>query len=189
MTKSYRAKSKAVRSEARSHLEALRAARISKRRQSETPTPSETASGDPAEPSPPLTIAVSTKAVGLSRAALGSAELPEPPDHCREPFVRDSAENTDAIATIALDGAPPIEIENTPRGHAPSQPDLCSANPSSDLSRLPGIGPGLIWLFGTAGIHTLEDLAAAEPEALRTRLGLAGQLLDLDGWIAAARDG
>ncbi|MDG4648434.1 hypothetical protein P6F26_08250 [Roseibacterium sp. SDUM158017] len=58
----------------------------------------------------------------------------------------------------------------------------------SDLDSLPGAGPGLIWLFGECGIRTLADLAKADPAWLRKRLGLVGELLDLDHWIAFARD-
>ena len=56
----------------------------------------------------------------------------------------------------------------------------------TDLWSLPGIGAGLVELLGSAGIGRIEDLADSEPAALRTRLGLAGQLLDLEGWITEA---
>ncbi len=65
--------------------------------------------------------------------------------------------------------------------------------PRSDLDRLPGAGPGLVWALGRAGIDRLAGLAEATPEALSERLGPLALLVDLGGWIrfarAAGRDG
>jgi len=66
----------------------------------------------------------------------------------------------------------------------PSQPmaKTCS------LRALPGAGPGLIWMLGTAGIATMDDLADADAEVLGTRLGLVGQILNVRSWVNFARD-
>jgi len=56
------------------------------------------------------------------------------------------------------------------------------------LRSLPGAGPGLIWMLGTAGIATMDDLADADAEVLGTRLGLVGQILNVGSWVDFARD-
>jgi len=59
----------------------------------------------------------------------------------------------------------------------------------SDLERLQGVGPGLLWALRRAGIAALADLAALEPDALAARLGPLGRLVPAREWIAAARSG
>jgi len=58
---------------------------------------------------------------------------------------------------------------------------------SSDLFDLPGAGSGLVWMLRQCGIHALEDLAKADATQLGRSLGLVGELLDVAGWIAFAR--
>jgi predicted flap endonuclease-1-like 5' DNA nuclease len=58
---------------------------------------------------------------------------------------------------------------------------------AQDLTDLPGVGAGLVWLLGRCGVHTLADLAAADATRLEQELGLVGQLLDLPSWIDLAR--
>ena len=57
----------------------------------------------------------------------------------------------------------------------------------SDLERLEGVGPGLLWALRRAGIAALADLAALEPAALAARLGPLGRLVPARAWIATAR--
>ncbi len=57
----------------------------------------------------------------------------------------------------------------------------------SDILSLPGAGPGLVWMLQRSGVQNLADLAAANPATLRRTLGLVGELLDIDWWIAVAR--
>jgi predicted flap endonuclease-1-like 5' DNA nuclease len=57
----------------------------------------------------------------------------------------------------------------------------------SDLDRLPGVGPGLIWAMERAGVRRLADLAPLEPRELAARLGPLGRLVPAQSWIAAAR--
>lgn len=57
----------------------------------------------------------------------------------------------------------------------------------SDLSLLPGAGPGLIWMLQKCGIASLEDLAAADAGTLMPRLGLVGQIADVQGWLRFAK--
>ncbi len=58
---------------------------------------------------------------------------------------------------------------------------------ASNLSSLPGAGPGLVWLLGECGIRSMGELAAADAERLAGRMGVIGELLDLDHWIDLAR--
>ena len=61
------------------------------------------------------------------------------------------------------------------------------AQDASDLAELPGAGPGLIWLLQECGVRSLAELAAVDSADLSRKLGLVGQLLDLEHWIAYAR--
>ena len=55
-----------------------------------------------------------------------------------------------------------------------------------DLAELPGAGPGLIWMLNQCGISSLQQLAAADPTRLSTDMGVVGQILDVEKWIAFA---
>lgn len=50
-----------------------------------------------------------------------------------------------------------------------------------------GVGPGMLMRLGQLGVHTTRDLAATEPAALRAALGEISRLLDVESWIATAR--
>jgi len=60
--------------------------------------------------------------------------------------------------------------------------------PATDLARLPGVGPGLIWALERAGIASLAALASLDPQDLAARLGPLGRLIPAEIWIATARD-
>lgn len=62
-----------------------------------------------------------------------------------------------------------------------------SMSASDDLSKLPGVGPGLVWLFAKAGVETLGQLAEADAKALESEIGLIGQLVDIGSWVKFAR--
>lgn len=82
--------------------------------------------------------------------------------------------------------APPGEgggVEEDPAETRGEDPDRAA----DGLDRLKGIGPGLLWALGRAGIGGLADLAALEPEALAGRLGPIGRLVPARAWIATAR--
>ena len=68
------------------------------------------------------------------------------------------------------------------------EPVEAETEAASDLSRLPGAGPGLIWMLNKCGIFTLSDLAGADPQALSLKLGVVGQILDMQRWIDFAKD-
>lgn len=56
-----------------------------------------------------------------------------------------------------------------------------------DLARLVGAGPGLIWALRRAGLMSLADVAALEPDGLAARLGPLGRLVPARLWIDIAR--
>ncbi|MEM7520408.1 MAG: hypothetical protein AAF307_05160 [Pseudomonadota bacterium] len=58
----------------------------------------------------------------------------------------------------------------------------------SDLFDLPGAGPGLVWMLQNCGVSSLKELAAADPDALTSEMGLVAQILDLGYWIEFARE-
>jgi hypothetical protein len=70
----------------------------------------------------------------------------------------------------------------------PAEPGaVLSFQRPSDLDRLPGAGPGLVWALERAGIRRLADLAPLDPDALAARLGPIGRLVPAQAWIETAR--
>lgn len=59
---------------------------------------------------------------------------------------------------------------------------------ASDLNKLPGAGHGLIWMLEQCGITSLQDLADSDAETLTPQLGIVGQILNVESWIAFAQD-
>jgi predicted flap endonuclease-1-like 5' DNA nuclease len=101
----------------------------------------------------------------------------------RQPDPADAAE-------AALEGFLRALTGDRPPPAAPSEPGavLRFQRPeASDLARLPGVGPGLIWAMERAGLRRLADLAPLEPRELAARLGPLGRLVPAQSWIAAAR--
>jgi predicted flap endonuclease-1-like 5' DNA nuclease len=85
-----------------------------------------------------------------------------------------------AESPLAVEDAPGVVFE-APGSAAAMRHDL------TDLSAIPGIGPGLIWMLREAGVATLEDLARADAQDLARKLGSIARLLDLDWFIDLAR--
>ncbi|HYZ21248.1 MAG TPA: hypothetical protein VE690_03730 [Rhodopila sp.] len=50
-----------------------------------------------------------------------------------------------------------------------------------------GFGPGMLLRLGQLGLHTTGDLARADAELLRAELGGISRLVDVEAWIAQAR--
>lgn len=59
---------------------------------------------------------------------------------------------------------------------------------ASDLDRLPGAGPGIVWVLQREGIGRLADLARLEAGEVAGRLGPLGRLVPLGDWISFARE-
>jgi predicted flap endonuclease-1-like 5' DNA nuclease len=64
-----------------------------------------------------------------------------------------------------------------------SAPDAADAFPASDLTEVKGIGEDYARLLGAAGITSVAQLAAREPEALRTRLRDANDTHEIVGRV------
>lgn len=63
-----------------------------------------------------------------------------------------------------------------------------SHDPARSLFLLPGAGPGLVWMLGQVGIETLDDLSRADAKVLSARLGIVGQILNVEAWITFAQE-
>lgn len=135
------------------------------------------------EPSPQPDRAVAA----VEDAALPEAPIEDSPEPEPVPEVPAVAPVPAAAAAMAPAlGAPdPVVQEIAPSDLA--APETSTPERALDLARLPGAGPGLIWMLNECEIHSLSDLAAADCTDLTARMGLAGRILDLGGWIAFAR--
>ncbi|TKD17489.1 hypothetical protein FBT96_14280 [Rhodobacter capsulatus] len=117
--------------------------------------------------------------------------MDEIPEQEQEPEpVPEADEPVEPVPEISA--AAPVSADDTATPPPGALPDLgpseaAAGERTSDLVRLPGAGPGLIWMLNECEIHTLADLAAADCTDLTARMGLAGRILDLGGWIAFAR--
>jgi predicted flap endonuclease-1-like 5' DNA nuclease len=127
--------------------------------------------GADAEPTPP---------------AVAAARLPAAPDTGAEaPAFSEgmtiSSATADYMARAARPRAAPLAVEAAAVSvaAAPAAAPAPHRAAPSDLSALRDIGPGLIWLLERAGVATLADLRAADPDALSDRLGLVGRLIDV----------
>ncbi|WP_235865296.1 hypothetical protein [Alloyangia mangrovi] len=116
------------------------------------------------------------------------------------PWVDTAAQRSAGDA--ALECGPPDQEVTPGPVPAPTEPSrACASNEApeatlcwaeeelrdSTLTRLPGAGIGLVWLLHANGIGSLEGLATVDAEALKQRLGLVGQLVDVQAWIDFAK--
>lgn len=69
----------------------------------------------------------------------------------------------------------------------PSDPARGGGRPIS-LSDAAGVGPVMCIRLQHLGYGSVEELAHADPETLRRKLGTISRLLDIEGWIARARN-
>ncbi len=95
---------------------------------------------------------------------------------------------------------PAVPAEEVPAGPCPPEPSeacaalaVCMPDGSADdgAPALPklvvGFGPGMLLRLRQLGYRTPDDLADADPDALRGALGEISRLLDVEAWIASAR--
>ena len=96
----------------------------------------------------------------------------------------------DVLVCLDADGTPePAATPSPAEADAPVPADHdADATAETDLYRLHGAGPGLVWMLEQCGIRSLQDLCDADAGALQDRLGLVGQILDVPAWIAFARE-
>ena len=191
----YRDWSNEVRGSARAKLAELRAERLARRR------PKAPESDDaPPEPAPPtagdLPMSVSADTEALVSAHRRAGAPGDAPSRAATPEVEAEGAEAPSAGPTALaptpavgqgeESAPPIS--QSPQATAPALPaDTPTGDPGdmsrSDLSELPGAGPGLVWLLGRQGIRNLDDLSRADATSLSAALGAVGELLDLQNWI------
>jgi predicted flap endonuclease-1-like 5' DNA nuclease len=101
------------------------------------------------------------------------------------PGLQDEAQSPEAPAQSDAGPADPYLTSETVAAH--TDPARTKPEPRSDLTELPGAGPGLVWLLEECGVSSMAELAMADADDLTAKLGLVGQLLDLEHWIAHAQ--
>ena len=74
-----------------------------------------------------------------------------------------------------------IESWINPVSYALVHPPQNNAN-GTDLIALPSARPALVWMLQKCGITCLADLAQADVAALTRRMGLVGQIVDVQAW-------
>jgi len=105
-----------------------------------------------------------------------------------EEFLRSLTQGLGGGQLPAARSTPPPAGEVLPFQRPPSSEGRETLNEAgSDLRRLAGVGPGLVWALCRAGIPDLASVAATEPEALAARLGPIGRLVPAQAWVEAAR--
>lgn len=199
-TENYKARTHAVRRNARAQLKELRQARRSQRAEAQSAGLEEA----PAEAAaPPVT---DEELVGPTAGADLVPEQPtttqdiveETPTLPEDSFVLDTAEDATpeqpdlAIVEELVKEAPAVEafddvVDAIEADAEQSVPEELPTPDSADLERLPGAGPGLIWMLNECGIYSLADLAAQDPGALAQKLGIVGQILDVGHWVRLAQ--
>lgn len=94
-----------------------------------------------------------------------------------------------AVPEASVDPEGSVVARDAPGPVDPPQPadGLATVDPDSDLFALPGAGAGMIWMFHQCGIRSLADLARADARDLSLRLGVVGHILNVEPWIAFAR--
>lgn len=155
---------------------------------------------DPAGPRPTLAARLAERSRQRALRAERLARLRPPASVAAGPAAASSDEAETALqeflraltgdlpaAAPAQAAAEPAEVLSFQRPERPAGIPEASAVAVSDLERLPGVGPNLVWALEQAGIGCLADLAPLTPEDLVARLGPIGRLVPAAGWIAAAR--
>jgi predicted flap endonuclease-1-like 5' DNA nuclease len=181
-----RLKALAVHNAHRNRLRALRAERLARLRHggAEIPAPGEAIAAALAAAAEPDAAAPRGPRERPRNPPPGEASAPGPARECDAAALEDLLR---ALTETGVAGTPPA----APAEPAPAEvlPFQRAGTPpaASDLAALPGVGPGLVWALGRAGVASLADLAAAAPEELAARLGPVGRLVDIAGWIAAAQ--
>lgn len=179
-TRSYREQSRAARHAARTRLQEFRAARRAKRAKLFEPAstmPSESAAASPFTVDPGLLYAAPSTS--------DDAEAPTP-ETGQDVDTPQSSTDDAGLAPDPDDGV--VEAEPPVSARPVTEQPIGPAEESrSDLASLPGAGEGMVLLLNQCGIHSLADLARADPAELSQHLGIVGQILDVTPWIDYAR--
>lgn len=91
---------------------------------------------------------------------------------------------------MAPDATPDLpSIEEAPPAQAVAEDVVEEARPATHPPLpLPGMGPGMVLRLRHLGIESTAQMAEADPAALRRALGPISRLVNVEGWIAAARE-
>ncbi|WP_184385020.1 hypothetical protein [Roseococcus suduntuyensis] len=146
------------------------------------PAPPEPAPPEPEAPEPeaPEPEAPEPELEPLVEAA--AADLP--PDEEEEPAAP-------ILAAVMAQDAPPDlpPAEEAPPAMAVAEEAMQDVEPAAPPALpLPGMGPGMVLRLRHLGIESTAQMAEADPEALRRALGPISRLVNVEGWIAAARE-
>ncbi|MEO1749966.1 MAG: hypothetical protein AAFR27_15370 [Pseudomonadota bacterium] len=96
--------------------------------------------------------------------------------------------NVDAELTTLHEAE--TQQESCPKEKIKPDQDLAPVEKLADayaLTRLPTVGPGLVWHLQRVGIHSLDELAHADASELAKRLGSIAELMKLAEWIDLAK--
>jgi hypothetical protein len=101
--------------------------------------------------------------------------------------------NPDDSSPIRETPEPAHHEEPTPSAASSDVQDPSSQDPEpelapSDLYTLPGAGEGLVWMLNKCDIQSKSDLAVADPRLLTEKLGVIGQIINVQTWIDCARE-
>lgn len=121
----------------------------------------------------------------LGPAQVGGSDLEPEAAIEAKATLADPCENNSGDMSSMRTGEPPVG-SNDPSEVPVIEVEDAQVTPldiDTDLSRLPGAGVGLIWMLQRCNIHSLSDLAAADVDALSEKLGLVGQILNVQAWI------
>ena len=109
-------------------------------------------------------------------------------DDAGDETLKSTEENEEDVVEQASED-PPADGTEVPASETDkAERQLAAVNPDSDLFELPGAGAGMVWMFHQCGIRSLSDLSDAEARDLSLRLGVVGHILNVEPWIAFARE-
>jgi predicted flap endonuclease-1-like 5' DNA nuclease len=146
----------------------------------EQPRPAAKAKPKPVKPKAPSKPSKATKPEATAPAVEAPPQAVAKTPRSRKPRASVAAIIADGLAPVAaLQQAVAAAIE-TP---AKKRPDR-SGDP---VSKVPSLGPGMVWRLNQLGVRTLGDLAAADAADLRGKLGKLGRMVNVEQWIAHAR--
>jgi hypothetical protein len=129
-----------------------------------------------------------------------SAEPPEaaapPPPEATAPATHEAASVFAGLVSLAVAervseaaAMPPVTLPPVPQAAAASpapEPPPPELPPDPPLAEI-GFGPGMLIRLSHLGVHTVGDLARADPAGLRQALGDISRLVDVETWINNAR--
>jgi hypothetical protein len=179
MSDDYRARVRALRAEAHQRLRQLRAERrgAARRRLPVVAGSGPATLAAPVANRAPTAIDVSEDVAALARelaAVAPDASTAPRPTACDAPAA------PGAFGAVDDGGAPPaLATVEAPADGAAAVEAAEAVSLRTGVDRVPGVGPGLVWMLGEAGVRTLDDLLSSDAAALSERLGLVGRLIDV----------